>query len=94
MNQIDPKLDFQTFTPTYSDEIRKNAPQPWFRYSCNVALAKMAYDGSTTEELAGARKFLEALYNLGEVRTELPRLPVKTLDDPDELAAKLAAQKK
>lgn len=90
MNQINPKLDFQTFMPNYAEEIRRQAPQPWFRHACNVALAQLAHQGASAEELSGARRFLGILSNLGEMTPEPIRLPVKTLDEPEEIAAKLA----
>ncbi len=88
MNTTDPKHDFLTFLSAYADELRKQAPQPWFRQSCNVALAQLAHNGATAEELTGVRRFVKILCNLAEQEVEPVRLPVKSLDDIPEPKAK------
>jgi hypothetical protein len=86
MNVIDPQRDFQTLTGEFANEIRKQAPQPWFRAACNSALAQVAWAGATADEINGARKFMRVLMNIGEVPVPLPAFPRKDLDETDPTA--------
>jgi hypothetical protein len=47
---------------SWRDEVRKRA----FHEAATYSLAKLAMDGATTEQLAGAKKFLQIFMNAAE----------------------------
>lgn len=81
MAAISPKADFMQMQPDAAKEARSQLPLPWFRMATQAALAHFALTGPTTEEMAGARKFLGLLVDIGEPFVEPQRLPVKTLSE-------------
>lgn len=81
MNAISPKQDFQNFQGVLVDDARKQTAQAWFLVSANFALAQLAWNGASSDELNGARKFLTILVNIGEPPVELPVFPKKQLDE-------------
>ena len=80
MNAINPKQDFQDHGGPYVEEARKQLPQVWFRQAANAALAQMAHDGSTEDELKGARTYLGLLINIAEKPVMPERMPVSRLE--------------
>ncbi len=52
----------EAFARTWRDEVRKRT----FHEAAAYSLAKMAMDGATTEQLAGAKKFLQIFMNCAE----------------------------
>lgn len=80
MAATNPKNTFQEFHPDAAQSARAQFPQPWFCTASMAAVAEMASQGATTDEMRGAQKLLTILINIGEGESEVPRLPVKTLE--------------
>jgi len=57
-----------------AEELRKVIPSAWMTCALTCALSEMAYTKATSENLAGARMFIDILINMGE-ETALPPEP-------------------
>jgi len=65
---IDLFKDNETLAVPWKDEVR----QKMFHEAATHVLAKLAWDGASTEELAGAKKFLTAILNAAEKVEAVP----------------------
>lgn len=66
-----------------ADELKSHREDGWLKISSVFAISQMAYDGATTEQLAGARMCMSTLLNLWESDTPEKRLPTQTLSTFD-----------
>jgi hypothetical protein len=71
---------------SWRDEVRKRA----FHEAATYTLAKIALDGASTEQLAGAKKFLQTFMNCAEPVEAISVARPPTLDY--EVEAKVAAR--
>jgi hypothetical protein len=93
-----PKHNFQAFQPEASEALKSQRESSWLTVSMTYALAEMASLGATTEQLNGARNFIQVLQNLWEKGEQQKRLPISSLetydtDNLDELLKKLQTKK-
>jgi hypothetical protein len=62
------------------EELKSHREDYWLKTSFAFALAEMAFNGATEQQLAGARAFISTFQNLWEKNISAPKLPIKTLD--------------
>lgn len=59
--------------------LREQSQLPWFLTSSTFALAQLAENGATFDEMNGATRYLEILRKMAAEKVELQKLPVKSL---------------
>ncbi len=78
MIDLSPKSQFRLITPDHFKAFGDLIVHPSMRLGMNVALTQLTHSGITTEELNGAKKYMNLLADL--TNTDKPkRLPQKSL---------------
>lgn len=72
------KKTFTDFSPD-AKALRAIVETPAFHVGVAFALAQMATNGATKDEMQGADVFVQILCNIGEKTEPMPKFPVKTL---------------
>lgn len=75
MTTFSPKANFQNYHPGELEELQKQCRSRWLSVAIDYALAHFAAGGAGPQELAGARKLIGILVNLGEKGEEMPKFP-------------------
>jgi hypothetical protein len=95
MTTLSPKTNFLLYAKPAAEELQKQRESSWLTVSLTYALAQMAHEGHSKEELLGAREFINTLQNLWEPVPKDVKLPAQTLpsfDVPPEQLQKIATQ--
>lgn len=76
---MSPKEQLNKFHQPVAATLREQTQLPWFLTSSTFALAELAQNGATFDEMNGATRYLEILRTLAAEEMELTKLPVKSL---------------
>ena len=79
MSDFSPKSQFILYHKEEAEALHQQSSERWFKISLNSALAQLAIHGASSDELKGARAFIDVLLNL-PLTTKIERLPIKTLE--------------
>jgi hypothetical protein len=77
--EFSPKSDYLGFHSDCADELMRQHDKRWFTVSIAYALAEMTSAHPSTEEVAGARRFIRTLINLPQATTEIAQFPKREL---------------
>lgn len=81
---MDTKTDFKKHHEEAAAKLRELVQLGWFKTATVFALASLADQGATAEELNGANRFIEHLTKLAADEVKIIRLPVKSLKFYDQ----------
>jgi hypothetical protein len=94
MNPTNPKEVFQAFQKDSAEELGRHYSSKWLVTSLGFSLQQMAAMGCSSEELTGARRFIQTLTNLHEKEKEPAKFPEKVLKTFDQPALTQTASPK
>lgn len=98
MNTLSPKLQYLLVHKEDAERLSTIITgERTLSVSCLYALAEMAHNGATREELNGADKFITTLLNIGEpdkTPTPLPKKELKDVQQELERLNKVDKEKK
>lgn len=75
MTPLSPSSSFRGRHKESADEFARNADTKWLRDGCDYALSELAFQGASKEELSGATRFLEILFEQHTEPAAPKRLP-------------------
>lgn len=89
-----PKQNFLNFQKEPAATLQEQRESFWLTTSFSYTLAEMAHLGATTEQLNGARNFIQIFQNLWDRGEAHQKLPVKRLQSYDEDVTALLGQQR
>ncbi len=75
MLHLSPSAHFKNSQKSASEELHKAARTSWMACALTCAMAEMAYGKATSDQLVGARMFVETFMNMAEDVTLPPEPP-------------------
>jgi hypothetical protein len=79
MTEFSPKNLFQSLHKDETEALQRERSERWMKLAFTAALAELACRGASSDEIKGARAFVDVLLNLPDTQ-KLERIPIKSLE--------------
>lgn len=79
MTEFSPKNLFQSLHKDEVEALQAQRSERWLKLAFSAAMAELACRGASSDEIKGARAFVDVLLNLPDTQ-KLERLPIKSLE--------------